>query len=336
MRTATFRRAARGARRWLLALACASLPVATACAQAPMPGATGLLVPFPPGGVSDVLARALAPALSRSSGRPVVVENLSGASGSMAAGRFLAAPPDGSQILVGSPTETILAPLTLRAVRYRPNDFVLLAVVYQAPLAVYARPGLDARSVDDLPRLAARPGGRPLSYGSPGTGSLYHVATENFRRAMALDAVHVPYRGGGPLLQDLMAGIVDFTMLPQDNVLGALVASGKLKVLGVATPRRSSRYPEVATLDESPRAGRLGHPTVWVGLFAPRTMPAPTLQQVQRIVAAALADVPTQQALEAAGGGAYASTDPAGAQAFYQREIDALQTLVRNADVQPE
>lgn len=295
-----------------------------------------LLVPFPPGGVSDVLARALAPGLARGSGRPGVVENLSGASGSMAAGRFLAARADGSQILVGSPTETILAPLTLRSVRYRATDFVPLAVVYQAPLAVYARPGLEARSVDDLVALASRPGGRPLSYGSPGPGSLYHVVTENLRRTMSLDAIHVPYRGGGPLLQDLMAGTVDFTMLPLDNVLGGLVDSGKLKVLGVATPRRSARYPEVPTLDESARATRLGHPVVWVGLFVPKGTSASATQELHRTVDAALQDAPTRQALEAAGGGPYARMGLADAQAFYQQQIDALQAMVRRADVQPE
>lgn len=326
----------RRARHWRWFALVGSLQLTAVCAQPVSHGAISLLVPYPPGGVSDVLARAFAPALSRTTGQPVVVDNLSGASGSIAASRFLAGRPDATQLLVGSPAETILAPLTIKAVRYRAVDFTLLGIVYQAPLALYARPGLEARTVDELAALAERPGDRPLSYGSTGQGSLYHVVTENLRKTMGIEALHVPYRGGAPLLQDLMAGTVDFTMLPQDRVLEGLVDGGKLRLLGVATRNRSVRYPSVQTFDESARAARLGHPAVWVGLFVPRAMPAETTRQLHRAVSEALAQAQTRQALEAGAGGGAATMKLDDAQAFFRQETERLEAMARNANVQPD
>lgn len=325
-----------GIRRWRWFAMATWLPVAVVCAQPAPQGVISLLVPYPPGGVSDVLARAFATALSRTTGRPVLVNNLSGASGSIAASRFLAGRLDGTQLLVGSPAETILAPLTIKAVKYRAADFTLLGLAYQAPLSLYARPGLEARSADELAALADRRADKPLSYGSTGQGSLYHIVTENLRKTMGIEALHVPYRGGTPLLQDLMAGVVDFTVLPQDKVLEGLVDSGKLQLLGVTTPRRNPRYPTVRPLDESARAARLGHPVVWVGLFVPTAMPPETIQQLHRAVSETLEQAQTRQALQAAGGGGAATMQLDDAQAFYRQETESLQTMARSANVQPD
>lgn len=325
--------------RLLACLAIASFAIAWNHAQAqPAPGgAVTLLVPYPPGGVSDVLARGLAPGLTQAMNRPVVVENLSGASGSIAAARLLGngtGSLDGSQLLVGSPTETVLAPLTIKALKYRPTDFKLLAVVYTAPLALYARPDLDARTVDDLAALARRSTGRPLAYGSPGTGSIYHIVTEKLRTTLGIEAVHVPYRGGGPMLQDLMAGIIDFTMLPQDNVLGAMVDGGKLRMLGVTSDIRSARRPDVPTLDESAKAKGVGHPSVWVGLFVPQAMPEPLTAQLQQTISQVLDQGQTREALEATGGTVPAPMNLTQARAFYAQEIRTLQDMAKAADVQ--
>lgn len=327
-------RFARGLARLALGTAWTLLWTATA-AQGLAASPVTLLVPYPAGGVSDVLARGIAPALSHAISRPAIVENVSGASGSIGAARLLGGPADGSRILVGSATETILAPLTIRSLKYRASDFKLLAVVYTAPIALYARPDLDARSVDDLVKLSARNPGKPLSYGSPGTGSLYHIVTERLRTTLRIEAVHVPYRGGAPMLQDLMAGIIDFTLLPQDNVLGAMVDSGKLRMLGVAADHRAERRADVPTFDESTRARGFGHPSVWVGLFVPQAVPEQDTEQLQQTLSQVLAQPQTRQALEATGGTVPAPMNLSQASAFYAQEIRVLQDMAKSADVQP-
>lgn len=324
--------------RWLSRLCLAGvLALAFGAAAQELPkGTITLLVPYPAGGVSDVLARALAPALSQAIQRPVIVENLSGASGSIGAARFLGRAQDGAQLLVGSPTETILAPLTIRSLRYRAEDFRLLGLMYSAELAVYARHDLPADSIDALAALAERPGAAAPTYGSPGPGSIYHVLTESLRQSLGVQATHVPYRGGAPMLQDLMAGTIDFTLLPVDNVLSNLVASRRIKVLGVTSAQRSARFPDAATLDESRRARAFGHPSVWVGLFVGRGLPDTLGAQMHRAFGEALAHAETRQALEAAGATVPAVMSRDEADLFYSRQSALLQQLARTAKVQAD
>jgi tripartite-type tricarboxylate transporter receptor subunit TctC len=305
-------------------------------AQELPPGTVTLLVPYPAGGVSDVLARAAAPVLSRTIQRKVIVENLGGASGSIAAARFLSRAPDGAQLLVGSPTETILAPLTIRSLHYRAEDFSLLGLLYSAPLAVYARPDLPADSVDDLAAWTPLGGRTSANYGSPGPGSIYHILTENLRNAVGMQATHIPYKGGAPLLQDLMAGTIDFAMLPVDNVMSQLVGAGKLKVLGVAAARRTARFPDAATLDEGKRSRQFGHPAVWVGLFVSQATPEALRARLQQALSEALAQPDTRRALEAAGGTVPAALGHDEAAIFYARQTVMLQNLARAAKVQAD
>lgn len=299
-------------------------------------GVVSFVVPYPPGGASDVLARAFAPAFAKVIERTVIVENSSGASGSIGAAKVLAGANDGGQILIGTSTETILVPITIKGVSYRPADFRLLGVVYTAPLALYARRDLNANSLDEVAALSNRPGEHPLSYGSTGPGSLYYVMTENLRRATGINAAHIPYRGGAPMLQDLMAGNIDFTILPVDNVLGALVDSGKIKVLGVTSVRRTPRFPAAPTFDEGASAKGFGHPTIWVGIFAARRTPEPLTVRLQQAVADALAHDDTRKSLEATGGTVPATMGLKEADDFYAAETASLQTMVRSAKVQAE
>ncbi|MEJ8855367.1 tripartite tricarboxylate transporter substrate binding protein [Variovorax robiniae] len=319
-----------------MACACMLLIGARVDAQELTRGTISLVVPYPSGGVSDVLARDFAPAFAKAIDRTVIVENLSGASGSIGAAKVLGGAHDGSLVLVGTSTETILTPITIKGLNYKPADFRLLGVVYTAPLALYARRDLKAGSVDELAALSKRPGNAPLNYGSTGPGSLYHIVTENLNKATGLDATHIPYRGGAPLLQDLMAGTIDLTMLPVDNVLGTLVDGGKIKVLGVAAAKRAARYPATPTLDESASARGFGHPTVWVGIFVARNMPDDLTLQMHRAVTDALEREDTRRLLETTGGTVPPTMGLQEASAFYDAETRSLQTMARVARVQGE
>lgn len=292
-----------------------------------------ILVAQPAGGVTDAFARAIAPALGRGLGRVAVVENVAGASGSIAANRLLAAVPDGSTLFVGSSSETILAPLTLRAVQYKPTDFRLLGLLNDSPLALYARSDLPANSLDELVALARKSGDRPLSYGSTGQGSMFHLVTEMLLSATSTKATHVPYRGGMPMLTDLQGGTIDFTILPVDALLASMVAGGRMKVLGVSSAQRLERFPAAATFDESRSAPALGRPSIWVGLLAPAAMSDSV--QLHQVVTDALGDANVRKAIADAGGVVPSPMSLANAARFYAADTLKLQALVKAAHVEP-
>lgn len=293
------------------------------------------LVAQPAGGVTDVFARAIAPALGQGLGRVAVVENVTGASGSTAAKRLLAALPDGSTLFVGSPSETVLVPLTLRSVHYNPTDFQLLGLINNSPLALYARSDLPANNLDELVALAHKGAGRPLSYGSTGQGSLFHLVTEMLLSATGIKATHVPYRGGMPMLTDLQGGSIDFTMLPVDALLASMVSGGRMKVLGVSSAQRLARFPAAATFDESRSAPAVGRPSIWVGLLAPTTMSKIVSVQMHNVVADALENPEVRKIIHAAGGKVPATLSLDGAAQFYAADTLKLQKLARASGILP-
>lgn len=294
-----------------------------------------VLVAQPAGGVTDAFARALAPALGRGLGRVPVVENVTGASGSIAANRLLAAAHDGSTLFIGSPSETVLAPLTLRAVRYRPSDFRLLGLVNDSPLALYARTGLQADNLGALVALARQGGERPLSYGSTGQGSLFHLVTEMLLSSAGIQATHVPYRGGMPMLADLRSGAIDFTVLPVDALLGSLVAEGRMKVLGVSSAQRLGRFPAAPTFDESRLAPGLGHPSIWVGVLVPAAMDQGLSARLHQVVVQALGSAEVGHAVQAVGGRVPPRLSLPQAERFYAADAVKLQALAQAARVKP-
>ncbi|MDW5441226.1 tripartite tricarboxylate transporter substrate binding protein [Polaromonas sp. SM01] len=296
-----------------------------------------ILVAQPAGGVTDVFARAVAPALGRGLARVAVVENVIGVSGAMAAKRLLAAVPDGSTLFVGSPSETVLAPLTLRAVQYKATDFRLLGLINDSPLALYACSDLPANNLDELVALARKgrdSGDRPLSYGSTGQGSLFHLVTERLLSATGIKAIHVPYRGGMPMLKDLQGGSIDFTMLPVDALLGNMVAGGRMKVLGVTSAQRLARFPEAATFDESRSAPAIGRPSIWVGLLVPATLSENISVQLHKIVTQVLGDAEVRKAIDAAGGAVPPPMSLVDAARFYAADTVRLQALAKAAHVE--
>ena len=297
----------------------------------PRGGPLTLLVAQPAGGITDAFARAIAPALGHELARLAVVDNLPGASGTLAARRLLAAPPDGSTLFVGSSSETLLAPLTLRAASYQASDFRLLGLVNDSPLALYARGDLPANNLGELVALARRSGGTPLSYGSPGQGSLFHLLTQTLLSATGVQALHVPYRGGMPMLTDLQGGSIDFALLPVDALLGRVVAGGRIKVLGVSSAQRLARFPAAATFAESRLAPALGLQRIWVGLLAPAAMSEGVSVQLHQAVTRALSHVEVGKAINAAGGAVPVPLSLADAARFYAADAAQLRALAKAA-----
>ena len=224
----------------VFASALCSLLISTAAwAQSFPTKPVSLVVPYPAGGVSDVIARSLNNVLAKHLGQPVLVENLGGASGGIAAQKVLNGPADGYMIFQGSPNELILAPLSNAAIKYKPEDFRLVQMITINPLAMLARKDLPATNGDELIAFARKTAkdGKPLTYASVGPGSLYHLLGEHMSKVTGVPMTHVPYKGGAPAVQDLMAGQVDFMLILAPEAM-PLIASDKLRALACDEAQR--------------------------------------------------------------------------------------------------
>ena len=245
-----------------------------------------IIVPFPPGGGVDVVARVIAPRLGEVLGQSVIVENRGGAGGSVGATFVAQAPKDGYTLLLGTggthgTNPAIYAKLGYDAVR----DFAPIALITTAPFLLVANNDVPVRTAGDLVTLAkAKPG--TLSFGSYGTGSSSHLAAELFNSMTGIDATHIPYRGSAPMTTDLIGGRIQFAF---DSIATSIgyVQSDTIRLLGVSTAKRSPKLPNAPTLSE---AGAPGFEvSVWFALFAPAGTPKPVIDLLNSKLNAVLA-----------------------------------------------
>ena len=230
-----------------------------------------LIVGFPPGGGTDVVARIIAPRLSEFLGQPVVIENRPGATGTVAAGMVAKSPADGYTLMMGHVSVNAIAPSLFPQLPYDViRDFAPVTLTASVPHFVVVHPSLPVKSVKELIAYAqAHPG--KLSFPSAGNGSTPHLAGEMFKSMAGVDLVHVPYKGTGQSMQDLLAGQhqVAFDTMPAS---APYVRAGRLRVLAVSSAKRVPEFPDVPTVDE---AGVPGYViTTWYGVFAPAGTPA--------------------------------------------------------------
>jgi tripartite-type tricarboxylate transporter receptor subunit TctC len=225
-----------------------------------------MVVGFPPGGGTDVVARILSPKLSEDLGQPVVIENRPGATGTVAAAAVAKSPADGYIIMMGHVSVNAIAPSLFPNLQYDViKDFAPVTLAASVPHFIVVHPSLPVGSIAELIAYAkARPG--RLSFPSAGNGSTPHLAGEIFKAMAGVDMVHVPYKGSGQSMQDLLAGQhqVAFDTAPAS---APYVRAGRMRVLGVSSAKRLAEYPDVPTVDE---AGVPGYViTTWYGVFAP-------------------------------------------------------------------
>ncbi|UUE92874.1 Bug family tripartite tricarboxylate transporter substrate binding protein [Comamonas thiooxydans] len=267
-------------RRDLLALAGAMTMVGTpALSQAAWPGKpVRFVVAFPPGGLADVLMRLLVPQLSEALGQPVIIDNRSGASGNVAAVEVARNGSDGRTFLVNVTTLESVNPLMFERMPIQPaKDLQHVALLANTQLFLVTRPTLAPDTLAEFVAYAkANPG--KLSYGSAGNGTTPHVGGELFKQAAGITAAHIPYRGAAPAIQSVMAGQVDYALVP--GTVFPSVKAGKLKLLAVASRRRPSYAADVSTIEEA------GFGKVYVdtpfAVYAPAAMPAAHVMRMNR------------------------------------------------------
>ena len=263
-----------------------------------------VIVGYPPGGGTDLVARLIQQPLTLRWGQPVVIDNRPGANAIIAAEAVARAKPDGYTLLMAYATEVAVNPATVKKLPYDPaRDFTPIMQLASAPLVLAVNPALPAKDVRELVALAkAKPG--TLSYSSSGSGSVHHFAGELFNLQTGTDLLHVPYKGSGPATADAVSGQVQVTYASAASVL-RFVQAGRLRALAVTSKKRSPQLPEVPSMVEAGLADF--ELTSWYGLLAPAGTPPGIVAKIHADVAAALASAEMQksfatQGLDLAGG----------------------------------
>ncbi len=290
-----------------------------------------LIVPFPPGGPADTIARLVTPGMGEHfGGRPIVVESRSGAGGLVGMEAVARARPDGYTIGLGSSGVMAIMPTLQSNLSIDPQrDLAPIGLVISVPQILAVHPALPVRSVAELVTHArAHPG--KLSYGSSGIGSTLHLATELFRtRAGGIDIVHVPYRGAAPAIPDLLGGRVQM-MFADVPILLPQVRAGAVRALAVTSPQRLELLPELPTMVELGMAGMISASSY--GLVAPAGVPAERIAALNAALNAALAKPETRRALIEQGGAPGGGT-PAELAAFFGRERETWAEVARIANI---
>lgn len=312
----------------LLILLC--LVAGTAVAQ-PFPAkAVRWVVPFPPGGATDIIARIVAQKMSESWGQAVVVENRAGAAGAIGSEAVARAAPDGYTILMGTTSTHAVGPAVNTRLPYNHlTDFAPVTLVATFPNVLVAHPSTAGSLQELIALLKANPG--KYNFGSSGAGSSTHLAGELFKQMTGADINHIPYKGTGPLLNDLMAGHVAFAFDQITAVMSA-VQAGRMRALGVASAERSVALPDVPAISEALPGFEA---TAWVGIFAPARTPADVVAKVQhetqRIVR--LPDI-AQRLREL--GATPVANQPSEFAAFVKQDTEKWRALVATAKIQVE
>jgi len=264
-----------------------------------------IIVAYPAGGGVDLMARAVAQRMGQALEQNIVIENRTGASGTIGAQSVASAAADGHTLLFATTSEMSLRPLLERQLPYNADrDFVPIALLGRTPVVLAVHAGLPARDVAELIALArARPG--RLSYAGTGNGSLMHLTGELFLERAGVQILHVPYRGAAPAVNDTAAGQVELVFSGLPPVL-ALARDGRLRILAVSTPQRLATIPEVPTMDEVGLAGF--DMSNAVGLVAPRGTPEAVIATLNAAANLAVADVGVREIFLRNGAEALGST----------------------------
>ena len=265
-----------------------------------------LIVPYPAGGLSDTIARIVERPLAKTLGQQVLVENIGGVGGAIAAQRVLSAPPDGHTLYQGSPNELILSPMALKAVKYSAEDWRLVQIIGGFPLAVLARKGLPANTIDELVVLAKKADaeGKPLTYASVGIGSLYHLLGAHFAEVIGVRMTHVPYKGGAPIMTDLGGEQVDLSFIVVGDQQVGMAEAGRLKFIATLAPSGVVEAPflkGIPSINDSKSLKNFAFNT-WTGYFVRKDTPEPVALALNKALATAMGDPASKAQLEKIGG----------------------------------
>ena len=291
-----------------------------------------LVVPFPPGGLLDILGRQLGPPLSTHLGQPVIIENRPGANGTLGYDAVVKAAPDGHTLVIGGGSAFVVNPLLNPNLPYDPiRDLAPVSMVSRGPMVLIANPSFPAQSVADVVALAKASPGK-LAYGTPGNGNPNHLAGEMFRTASGINVTHVPYKGAALVITDVIAGHVPIAFVTLGAGL-AHIRSGKVKALAVTTDKRWPAAPELPTMAEA------GLPEVqlveWSGLFVPAKTPPEAISKLNDALHKAMSTPEVRSRIVEQGSEPRVTTS-AELAAIMQSDVARLGRIVRQAGIRAD
>lgn len=285
-----------------------------------------LVVPFPPGGANDIVARLIAPPLSRALGQSIVIENKAGASGTIGTAGVARAAPDGYTLVMAA-VPLVITPSLMPDLSYKiDKDFQPISLLSKTPFLLAVNPKLPVSNVQELIALAKKDPGT-ITYSSPGTGSPAHLAAGLIAQLSGAQMTHVPYKGGAPAIVDVVAGHVSFTLATPAELL-SFAKQGQLRIIGATTAQRIGFLPDIPTLQEQ---GLKGYDlSVWYGVLGPAGMPADAVAKLNQNIQKLLQPGPLAEQLKAQGMEASADSSEAFG-AFLQSERKKWDALAKQA-----
>ena len=308
----------------------ASLAVGGAWAQGYPTRSIKLIVPFAPGGSTDIIARLVAEPMRKELGQAVVVENIGGAAGALGTMQVARGQADGYTLAIATVSTMIVYGATRAKPQYTIDDFAPITNIASMPNVLTVNPSFPAKNlVEFIKVLKANPG--KYSFGSSGVGSINHMLGESFQAEAGVKMVHVPYKGSGPAMQDLMGGQIDslFDQFPSSKTY---IDSGKLRAIGVISPKRIPGY-DVMTMEEAGMKGFTDE--AWYGLLAPAKVPPEVLARLTAAMKKVMADPELRDRLDKIGARPVGNS-PAEFGAQIRSEIDRMKRLVKDRNIKLE
>jgi tripartite-type tricarboxylate transporter receptor subunit TctC len=318
----------------VIVLACAALvALAPAAVAQPFPSKPiRMIVPYAPGGATDVLARPIAQKLSEQVGQPVIVENRPGANATIGADHVARSAPDGYSFFLGSIVH-YMVPFFSKNVPYDPlKDFTPIAQVAVVPNILAVNPSLPVHSVRELVEYV-RKSGNKLPYGTTGTGSTHHLGGIFLAQTTGIPLEHVPYKGGNPAIQDVLSGSIPVVILTATTIMPQ-VKNGKLRALGLIENRRFAVVPGIPTIGESVPGYAV--PDTWFGIMGPAGMPRAVVDKLNAEIRKAVQDADVRQRIENIGMEPTGTASAAEMAANVRSEVETIRKIVTTAGIQPE
>ena len=314
---------------------CAALALTSVQAQNFPNKTINMIVPYPAGGPSDFFARKVQPDAQAKLGQTMIVENVGGAGGSIGLAKVLNSPADGYTLALASPMELVLAPMAIQGVKYKPEDFKMVAQFATTNTILAVRNTLGVKTVDELLAHARKNPGAPLSYGSVGPGSLYHLIGERFSQLTKVEMLHVPYKGIAPLINDLMGGQIDMAFLPLAGSIPATIKEGKIQGLAVTAKAPHplfKQYPAMAAMKGLESMDF----DIWSGIQVPKNTPDDVVSALNKAFYASAEMPETRKAFEASGNVVLPPHTPTELARIYQSEIERYRGIAKSINLQPQ